>query len=324
MAWSIRYLHIPLLYFVYLCTYLAEARPTGSKLPCEDGCKHIHLVLGADNHLVPRWTFSRARDTSEKTLLVQNHPFSIGELFEHRILGSNLGRQVLVLDARNNLVPIRSAIHHGDGAGKVLSPNIGPNIGKDVRETSEVSLIYTVLDINNNLVPQRIVTRRGGAGGRDKYRVFMLNRDSHIVPLRHALHLDEPDNGVYPQTLASNIRNHIVPPAGLTSHAGADRFLVLNSLSHLVPVQSEAKEVHFLNIESSRRQVVHRDKIDTALFLNTDSHLVPLRNILHIGNQAVPLGRIVRRAEPDDGASTDTVGPIELDMQQGNHEKTFP
>lgn len=317
MAWFIKYLHIPLLYFVHLCTYLAEARPTGPKLPCEDGCKHIHLVLGADNHLVPRWTFSRSHDVSGEALPDENHPVSIGELganFEHRILGSNLGRQVLVLDTGNHLVPIRSAIHHGDGAGKALSPNIG----KDVRdETGEDSLIYTVLNIDNNLVPQRVVTRRDGAGGRDKYRVFMLDKDSHVVPLRHVVRLD---NGVYPQT-----------PAGLTRHAGADRFLMLNPLSHLVPVQQsehcdKAKEVHFLNTESqlpSRRQVIDRDEIDKPLFLDTNSHLVPLKNLFYIGNRAVPLKHIIPRAEPDDDASTDTVEPIELDMQQGNHEKPF-
>lgn len=329
MAWSIKYLHIPLLYFVHLRTYLAEARPTGPKLPCEDGCKHIHLVLGADNHLVPRWTFSRSHDASEKALLDENHPVSIGELganFQHRILRSNLGRQVLALDARNHLVPIRSAIHHGDEAGKALSPNIG----KDVRgETDEDSLIYTVLNIDNNLVPQRIVTRRDGVGGRDKYRVFMLDKDSHVVPLRHVVRLD---NGVYPQTPAPNMWNHIVPPAGFTRHAGADRFLTLNSFSHLVSVQQskhccdKVKEVYCLNTEShllSRRQVIHRDEIDKTLFLDTDSHLVPPRNLFHIGNQAAPLRHIIPRAEPDDDASTDTVEPIELDMQQGNHEKEF-
>lgn len=323
-AWSIRYLHIHLLYFVYVCTYFAEARPTGSKLPCEDGCKHMHLMLGVDNHLVPRWTFSRVRDASEKAVLAENHPVPN----KPRV---NSEHQVLALDVSNHLVPIRSAIHYGGEAHS-------PNTGKGVRdENSQVPLVYSILDIDSHLVRQRTVIHRDGAGGRDKNQVFILDKDSHVVPLRRMVYFDEPESKVYPQTPASSVRNHMVPLAGLTRRTEADRFLALNSFNHLVPVRQpvnccdKANMVYLPNTESHlapRRQVIRGDENYGAFFLDANNHLVPLGNevrgeidLFHTGNQPALLRSIIRRAEPDDGAPTAAAGQIEPDMQQGSHKK---
>lgn len=341
-VWSTRYLHILLLYFIYAYTpYFAEARPTGLKLPCEDGCSHIHLVLGADNHLVPRWTFDQVCDTSEIDSSVEagNHPVP-GADFEHRTLESNLGKHpvlrsgardktVLILDVSNHLVPI---ISRGDETGNDLSPNIR-NQMVPPRKGIYGARGGLLLDIDSHLVGQRTVIRRDGAGDKDKYQVFMLDTDSHIIPLWGI------EDEVNPQTTVSNTRNHMVVPGSLIRHTRDDEFFVLDSFSHLVPVQQsghrrdETNEVHFPNTESnlvSRRQVIRRDETDGALFLDADSHLVPLRNVVrgevdlfHIGDQPVPLGRMARRAEPDDDdASTSTVELVKSSIQQGNHRAT--
>lgn len=283
----------------------------------------MHLMLGTDNHLIPRWTFSRVRDASEKGLLAENHPVPN----ELRI---NPEHQVLALDVGNHLVSLRGAIHHGDGGGKAHSPNTG----KGVRgETGEVPLVYSVLNIDSHLVRQRIVTHRDGAGDRDKHQVFILDKNSHAVPLRRVVHSDKPRSKIYPQTPASSVRNHMAPPVGLTRRTEADRFLVLNSFSHLVPVQQLMhccdEAAHLPNTETHlapRRQVI-RDENDGAFFLDTYSHLVPLGNevrgeidLFHTGNQPAPMRSIIRRAEPDNDAPTATVELIESDMQQGSHK----
>lgn len=348
-AWSIKYLHIPLLYFIYAYIfYSAEARPTGSKLLCEDGCRHIHLVLGVDNHLVPRWTFHQVCDIPENVFQVRagNHLVPSAN-FGRQILGSDsekypvlcsgarseVQRQVLVLDIRNHLAPIRSTIYRSVIAEKVLSPNIENKLVPFVRGPHDrargAPLRYTVLDMDSHLVEQRTVFRRDGAGHKDKHQVFMLNTDSHITPLRDIIHRDE----FYPQTPVSDSWNHMVVPKGLTRRAGADTFLVLNYFSHLVPVQksghcyNEAKEAHFTNTKSNlvSGRVIRRDETDRALFLDTDSHLVPLKNVVrgessffHIVNQPSPPQRMARRAESDD-VSTPAVG---LGVQQGNYGTT--
>lgn len=336
-AWSLKYLLL-LVYFTYSHTfYFVEARPTGSKVPCSDGSRHIHLVLGADNHLVPRWTFLRACDPSERALLVEteDHLISSGDLganSEHRILELNLEEhpalrcgtrdkvkhQALVPDTRNHLVPMCSAIRYGDGTGKAPSLDVGDQLvpsRKDIGgEAGEVSLLYTVLDTDNHLVKQQTAIRRNEA----RHQMFILDKDSHIIPLRHVIRRDQPGN---------------------EGCDGTEEFLVLNSFGHLVPVQEPmhhcdaTKEVHLLNAEShlvSRRLVVRRGETGGALFLDADSYLVPLRNGFRDGvdisrtkDQPVPLRRMIRRAEFGDDAPTPASELIESGMQKGNHETSF-
>lgn len=339
-AWSIRYLHILLLYFIYAYTlYFAEARPTGLKLPCEDGCSHIHLVLGADNHLVPQWTFDQICDAPEIDFSVEagNHPVPSAD-FEHQTLGSNLGKRygvrdktVLILDVSNHLIPV---IYHGDEAGNDLSPDAGNQMVSSKKGSygrARAPLLYTILDIDSHLVGQQTATRRDGAGDKDKHQVFMLDTDSHIIPLWRV------EDEVNPQTTVSNTRNHMVPES-LIRRTGGGGSLVLDSFSHLVPVRQsshccdETDEVYFLNTESnlvSRRQVIRRDKTDRALLLDMNSHLVPLRNVVrgevdlfHTGDQPVALRRMARRAESDDDAFTSTVERVKPGIQQGNHRTT--
>lgn len=351
-AWSIRYLHILLLYFI--CPYplyFSEARPTGLKLPCEDGCSHIHLVLGADNHLAPRWTFHQVCDAPEIDFPVEvgNHLVPSAD-FEHRTLGSNLQKHpilrsevrdktTLILDVNNRLVPICSTIGYGGEAGNVLSPGVGNQMvsfRKDICDGARgAPLLSTVLDIGSHLVGQRTVFRRDRAGDKDKHQVFMLDTDSHIIPLWRVIH---PEDEFYPQTTVSNLRNHMVVPGSVIHRTEDDKFLTLNSFSHLVPMRQsghccdEANEVHFLSTGGSlvsRRQVIRRDETDKALFLDMNSHSMPLRNVVqgevdlfHPGNQPVPQRRMARRAESDDDASTSVVEQVESGIQQGNHKTT--
>lgn len=286
----------------------------------------MHLMLGTDNHLVPRWTFSRVYDASEKALLVENHPVPSE-------LRPNSEHQFLVLDVTNHLVPIHSAINYGDGGGKTHSTNIGKGV---CGETREVPLVYSVLDINSHLMRQRTVTCGNGSGGRDKHQMFILDKDSHVVPLHHVVHFDEPENKVCPQIPASSVQNHMAPPAGLTRRTEADRFLVLNSFSHLVPARQsmqcydKANMGHLPNTETHlapRQQVIRGDENDGALFLDIDGHLVSLGNevrgeveLFHTRNHPALLRSIIRRAEPDEGAPIATVEPIESDIQQGSHK----